>query len=68
MAARALPLSDVQYYMGHSDIKTTQRYVHHQHRPDDAAKLAEAFRVPNHVSNPPASARTDNNSPDAIPQ
>lgn len=30
--------------MGHSDIQTTMRYVHHRDRGDEAKLLAEAFR------------------------
>lgn len=33
----------VQSYMGHQHYSTTQRYLHHRPRRDDAAKLAEAF-------------------------
>ena len=33
----------VQSYMGHQHYSTTQRYLHHQPRRDDAARLAEAF-------------------------
>ena len=33
----------VQSYMGHQHYTTTQRYLHHRPRWDDAAKLAEAF-------------------------
>lgn len=33
----------VQSYMGHQHYSTTQRYLHHKPRRDDAAKLAEAF-------------------------
>jgi integrase len=33
----------VQSYMGHQHYTTTQRYLHHKPRRDDAAKLAEAF-------------------------
>jgi hypothetical protein len=29
--------------MGHQHYSTTQRYLHHRPRRDDAAKLAEAF-------------------------
>jgi integrase len=43
MAVRVFPLTDVQAYMGHSNIQTTMRYVHHQPRADAAAKLAAAF-------------------------
>jgi hypothetical protein len=45
----------VQSYMGHQHYSTTQRYLHHKPRPQDAAALHEAFggedvspgRVPN---------------------
>lgn len=34
----------VQSYMGHQHYSTTQRYLHHQPRPEDARRLADAFR------------------------
>jgi integrase len=43
MAVRVFPLSDVQAYMGHANIQTTMRYVHHTPRADAAAKLEAAF-------------------------
>lgn len=33
----------VQSYMGHQHYCTTQRYLHHKPRPQDAAALHEAF-------------------------
>jgi integrase len=36
----------VQSYMGHAHYSTTQRYLHHKPRREDAAKLAEAFSTP----------------------
>jgi integrase len=33
----------VQSYMGHQHYSTTQRYLHHQPRREDAARLADAF-------------------------
>jgi integrase len=33
----------VQSYMGHQHYSTTQRYLHHKPRREDAAALAEAF-------------------------
>lgn len=33
----------VQSYMGHQHYSTTQRYLHHKPRREDAARLAEAF-------------------------
>jgi integrase len=29
LAVRMFPISDVQAYMGHANIQTTTRYVHH---------------------------------------
>jgi integrase len=33
----------VQSYMGHQHYSTTQRYLHHKPRREDAAKIGEAF-------------------------
>jgi integrase len=33
----------VQSYMGHQHYSTTQRYLHHKPRREDAARLADAF-------------------------
>jgi integrase len=35
----------VQEWMGHADIQTTMRYLHYSPRRQDAALVAEAFRV-----------------------
>jgi integrase len=35
----------VQEWMGHADVQTTMRYLHYAPRADDAALVAEAFRV-----------------------
>jgi integrase len=43
IAVRRLPISDVQAYMGHGDIQTTMRYVHHVPRNDAARQLSAAF-------------------------
>ncbi len=42
----------VQEWMGHADIQTTRKYLHHRHRPDDA-KLATAAFAPKKTSNDP---------------
>jgi integrase len=42
-AITTLDAHAVQSYMGHQHYSTTQRYLHHKPRRDDAAKLAEAF-------------------------
>ena len=41
-AVNVWPLTKVQAYAGHRDIKTTQRYVHHQTKAEDAA-LGQAY-------------------------
>ncbi|WP_372789140.1 tyrosine-type recombinase/integrase [Paraconexibacter sp.] len=43
IAVRAFDLVEVQAYMGHSDIGTTMRYVHHVPRHDAARRLSAAF-------------------------
>jgi hypothetical protein len=35
----------VQEWMGHADVQTTMRYLHYAPRADDAALVAEAFRL-----------------------
>jgi integrase len=41
---RASPVQ-VKEWMGHSDLKTTQRYLHYKSRADEAKLLADAFKV-----------------------
>jgi integrase len=43
LAVRKLPLTDVRQFLGHSDVQTTMRYVHHVPRNDAAELLSEAF-------------------------
>jgi integrase len=43
LAVRRAEVPAVQAWMGHSDIQTTMRYVHHRDRGDEAKLLAEAF-------------------------
>lgn len=40
LAVRVFPLSDVKAYMGHANIDTTMRYVHHVPQHDAARKLS----------------------------
>jgi integrase len=45
LAVRRAEVPAVQAWMGHSDIQTTMRYVHHRDRGGEAKLLAEAFAV-----------------------
>jgi integrase len=45
-AVRKLDGYAVQSYMGHAHYSTTQRYLHHKPRREDAQKLADAFISP----------------------
>lgn len=45
LAVRRAEVPAVQAWMGHSDIQTTMRYVHHRDRGGEAKLLAEAFRA-----------------------
>jgi integrase len=54
----------VQSYMGHAHYTTTQRYLHHKPRREDAQRLHGAFggeRVPNDVPNEADSGATERN-------
>jgi integrase len=44
LAINVASIVQVQAWMGHSDIKTTMRYLHHKSRADDAKLLGGAFR------------------------
>jgi hypothetical protein len=44
-AVRKLDGYAVQSYMGHAHYSTTQRYLHHKPRREDAQKLADAFSI-----------------------
>jgi integrase len=41
LAVQVWPLTDVQAYMGHADIKTTMRYVHHVPKHDAAERFSQ---------------------------
>lgn len=45
LAVRHAEVPAVQAWMGHADIQTTMRYVHHRDRGDEAKVLARAFAV-----------------------
>ncbi len=54
LAINVASIVQVQAWMGHADIKTTMRYLHHKSRADDAELLAEAFR--SETKTPPSSS------------
>jgi integrase len=41
LAVQVWPVTDVQAYMGHSDIKTTMRYAHHVPKRDAADRFSQ---------------------------
>lgn len=45
LAIRRASIVQVQTWMGHADIDTTRRYLHHRPQSDDAKLLAQAFKV-----------------------
>lgn len=49
----------VQEWMGHADVQTTMKYLHYAPREEDAALVAEAFKVdePNAPAMPPSQSR-----------
>lgn len=44
LAINYASIVQVQNWMGHADIKTTMRYLHHKSRADEAQVLSQAFR------------------------
>jgi integrase len=45
LAINHASIVQVQAWMGHADIKTTMRYLHHKSRADEAKVLSQAFRT-----------------------
>lgn len=45
LAINNASIVQVKEWMGHADVDTTMRYLHHRSRSDEAQLLAEAFRV-----------------------
>jgi integrase len=62
LAINVASIVQVQAWMGHSDIKTTMRYLHHKSRADDAQLLSAAFR-PKLIAPRPAKAPAPRHSP-----
>jgi hypothetical protein len=57
LAVQAFPLSDVQAWMGHRDIQTTMRYVHHVPKTDAAQRLGLLLDAENVAPNLAPSSR-----------
>lgn len=57
LAVQAFPLSDVQAWMGHADIQTTMRYVHHVPKHDAAERLGRLLDGENVAPNLAPTAR-----------
>jgi integrase len=51
LAINVASIVQVQAWMGHADIKTTMRYLHHKSRTDDAHLLSRAFHTANPTTN-----------------
>jgi integrase len=45
VAINVASITQVQAWMGHADVKTTMRYLHHKSRADDARLLSTAFHT-----------------------
>lgn len=45
LAINVASIVQVQAWIGHADIKTTMRYLHHKSRADDARLLSAAFAI-----------------------
>jgi integrase len=45
LAVRVAPVTDVKEWMGHADLSTTMRYVHHIPQHDAAKRLSTVFAV-----------------------
>lgn len=63
-AITALDPYAVQSYMGHQHYSTTQRYLHHKPRREDAARLAQAF---GHQSGHQSQSTQDNSRQEVVP-
>lgn len=54
LAINVASIVQVQAWMGHADIKTTMRYLHHKSRADDARLLSAAFETGSDALDPAA--------------
>jgi hypothetical protein len=54
--------------MGHQHYSTTQRYLHHKPRRDDAAKQAEAFEPRGHQLGTKESTTQHNSEQERTPE
>jgi integrase len=59
LAVQVWPVTDVQAYMGHADIKTTMRYVHHVPKHDAAERFSRFVNGQLGVSEQPRVRRSE---------
>jgi integrase len=45
LAISIASITEVQHWLGHADVATTARYLHHRSRKDEAVRLGRAFEV-----------------------
>ena len=64
LAVRVAPITDVKAWMGHADLSTTMRYVHHVPQADAAKRLSRAFAV---EANPLAESADEGSPVDVTP-
>lgn len=60
LARAGEPVTSIQEWMGHSDLKTTQRYMHYAPKHDQAARIAAAFAVADPRTVPPSGSAATN--------
>ena len=46
MARAGEPVTTIQAWLGHGDLKTTQRYMHYAPAADEAERVERAFACP----------------------
>jgi integrase len=66
-AAKGTPVRTIQEWMGHADIKTTQIYMHHAPRSDEARLIDAAFAgldLSSPIPSPKLSETEDNSDPE----
>ena len=63
LASAGEPVTTIQAYMGHSDLKTTERYMHYAPAVDEAARIGRAFALADPRSTNPSTEVPAHRSP-----